>query len=537
MSATSPYRLTTIATAMAVALGLAGCATAKSAQTNQPEQPETFMNPPLFPTPPLPQAAPAEGRFGGKTLTLPIDNSSLVAIRIAFQAGSIDDPVGKEGLTALTAGLMAEGGTAKLSSAQLLEALFPMAASIDWQLGKELTVFHGAVHRDHLSTFVPLLVDSIASPRWDPKEFERLRTDAIMAIEKRLRAADDEGLGKEALNALIWAGHPYGHYEGGTVQALRAITLGDCKAQAARLFVRERMVIGVAGAATQEGAKLLEAGLAKLPTTGAPIVALPAPSYKGARALLVEKEAQSTAISMGYPYALRRGAPDYYAMMVAGSALGEHRQFTGRLMRELRTKRGLNYGDYAYIEHFEQEGWSTLPRPNVAQRQQDFTVWLRPVAQQNELFAIRAARQQVLAYREGISQQEFELIRGFLHGYTLLWEQTPMRRLGYAIDDLFYGTTDFLGGFRKALETMTVEEVNRAINVWIDAGELSLVAVTRDAKALREAILSSAPSPITYVAAAPEPEVLKADEEIVDFPLGITAEELEVTKAEALFER
>lgn len=41
----------------------------------------------------------------------------------------------------------------------------------------------------------------------------------------------------------------------------------------------------------------------------------------------------------------------------ATSCFGEHRQFHGIWMTEMREKRGLNYGDYAHAESFLQEGW------------------------------------------------------------------------------------------------------------------------------------------------------------------------------------
>ena len=41
--------------------------------------------------------------------------SPLVAVRLLFRVGSQDDPRGKEGLAALTAAMVAEGGTKELA--------------------------------------------------------------------------------------------------------------------------------------------------------------------------------------------------------------------------------------------------------------------------------------------------------------------------------------------------------------------------------------------------------------------------------------
>src|SRR5207247_7980097 len=110
-----------------------------------------------------------------------------------------------------------------------------------------------------------------------------------------------------------------------------------------------------------------------------------------------------------HPSQLSRRHPDYAAMVVAMSAFGEHRQFNGRLMHDLRALRGLNYGDYAYVESFVQEGWGTFVEPNIARSHQLFSIWLRPVEHKNRLFAIRAALWEVerLA-RDGLTDEEVE---------------------------------------------------------------------------------------------------------------------------------
>ncbi len=523
------------ATRLAVLALAAGCASSKPAPSRAPPPP-----PPEVKAMAAPLPAPSVGapKFGGKLVQVPSANTPLVVVRVAFQAGSIDDPKGKEGLTALTARMLAEGGTADLTSAQLLVALFPMAASIDVQTDKELTVFSGTIHVDHVPRYLPLLVAALTRPRWDPKELTRMREDALQEIVNGLRTGDDEGLGKAALDLVMWHDHPYAHFVDGTVEGLKSIALDDAKAHAARVFTRDRMLIGVGGAASERVAQMLTTGLAALKETGAPLVDLPAPTLAEPRVLLVQKEAASTAISMGYPYALQRGHPDFYPMMVAVSALGEHRQFHGRLMRELRMKRGLNYGDYAYAEHFAQEGGTSFALLNIARRQQDFSVWLRPVVPANELFAIRAARYELeRACEGGLRPEEFANTAGFLAGYTLLWEQTPMRRLGYAMDDVFYGTKNHLEGFRASLMTMKVEDVNRVIATWIKPSELRLAVVTKDPAPLENDIVSDAPSPIDYAAEKADAEVLSEDRKIIPLPLGLAPAQIAAQPASQLFER
>lgn len=524
-----------VSLAVAAALSLAGCAsTPKPAPEAPPPQataaPENAA-PAAVPAVPLKQPKPMQLVVQARPET------PIVSLRLVFHTGSIDDPKGKEGLTALTAKLMAEGGTQKLTSAQLLEALYPMAAELKVTTDKEMTTLAGRVHQDFLPRFLELFTDTLLAPRFEPAEFERLRANALNGVRNGLRSEDDETLGKVGLDALIYAGHPYAHFTGGTVQGLQALTLEDVKAQTARVFTQDRLVIGLAGPVDAKLQETVTSRLSALPATGAPRVALPPVPSSAGRTLILQKPALSTAVSMGFVTPLRRGDPDFFPVAFALSNLGEHRQFIGVLFNELREQRGLNYGDYAYAEHFiEDRGNGTFNRTNLVRTQQDVSLWLRPVVPANGVFATRGAvyfLDQLV--KQPLPQERFDLVRGFLQGYTRLWEQTDQRRLGYAIDSLYYGTPDFLASYRAALATMTPESVNAAVRRRLQPDQLAFVFVTEDADGLAKALKSGAPSPITY-ASPKSPELLKQDEAIIQQKLPVNPDAIQVLPAARFME-
>src|SRR5437868_3052880 len=82
---------------------------------------------------------------------------------------------------------------------------------------------------------------------------------AVNDVEKRLRQGDDENLGKEALEELMFRGHAYGRLTLGHVSELKKLTLDDVKRQAARVFTRDRLTIGVAGGYTPDVVEKLKA--------------------------------------------------------------------------------------------------------------------------------------------------------------------------------------------------------------------------------------------------------------------------------------
>src|SRR5262249_50268943 len=142
---------------------------------------------------------------------LSVPSSPLVALRFVFRTGSQDDPSGKEGLAALTAAMIAQGGTKELSYDELLARFYPMAAGLGGACRREATVCAGEVHRDTLAAYVPLATAMLTTPRFAPEDFERLRNEALDYLTKTLRGGNDEELGKWALQLALFRDHPYGH--------------------------------------------------------------------------------------------------------------------------------------------------------------------------------------------------------------------------------------------------------------------------------------------------------------------------------------
>jgi zinc protease len=493
-------------------------------------------------------ATPAVASGSPAVMTLPANDHPAVSMALSFHAGAVDDPPGKAGLTYLTALVMAEGGTESLSSKQLLETMFPMATEVRARVDKEQTTFFANVHRDHVQKLIAILGDVVAHPRFDAGEFARIRDAAVNDVEKRLRQGDDENLGKEALGELLYRGHAYGRLTLGHVSDLKKLTLDDVKQQAARVFTRDRLTIGVAGGYTPDVVEKLKSAVASLPATGAPLVEIALAQPHKPRVRIVEKETASTAVSIGVPWSLTRHSPDFAAWLVARSAFGEHRQFNGRLMQRLRELRGLNYGDYAYIENFTQEGGdAATAQTGRARRQGEFTIWLRPVQNENALFATRAALWELARSvgDEPFSDAEVERTKGFLDGYVLLYAQTDARKLGYALDDrALGGNRAYLENLRADLAKVTTADVNR---VWSKMKtlmpQLEIVMVGPKAAELKKTIVSNGASPMHYQKDAQgnvpkKPDALLAvDKRIEVYPLGVSDDaDVEIIPVGKMFE-
>jgi len=468
---------------------------------------------------------------------LPIPGSPLVTIRVVFRTGSINDPEGKNGLNALTALMLGRGGTQRLSYEELTAALYPWAASIDAQADKEVTTLVGHVHRDHLEPFSAILKDLVLSPRFDSSDFERNREFLTNSLVSGLRGNDDEELGKETLNAMLYVGHPYGSPTIGTECGLQAITLDDVRSFHTQHYTRDTLSVGVAGGypvgflsqLERDLAEGLEAGVAE------PLALPPPPSLDGLEVLLVDKDAIATAISIGFPVDVSRADDDFYPLLVANSYFGEHRNFNGLLMNKMRGDRGLNYGDYSYVENFIQDGSSRLPVPNIPRRQQFFSIWIRPVPHHNAHFALRQALRELdRLVTDGLSPVDFEATREFLLHYSNLYVQTASRRLGYLLDSMFYGTGYYIDEIRQRLSTLTVDEVNAAVRRHLRSDNLAIAIVTSEAEAFRDRLLANGPSPPTYNTAMTD-EIVAEDEMIMNYELAVNPSRVLVIPVEEMF--
>src|SRR5688500_18925307 len=188
-----------------------------------------------------------------KTMSIKIANvllpnrSLLISFRILFMAGAASDPKGREGVAALTAAMLSQGGSRTMTYEQIAVAMYPMATLFGSQIDKEMTVFQGASHIDNLDKYYALISQMLLDPGFRQDDFNRLKTDSINYLKVSLRESNDEELGKEYLYNLIYSRHPYEHNNMGTVSSLEKLTLADVQAFYKAHYTQANMVLGLAG--------------------------------------------------------------------------------------------------------------------------------------------------------------------------------------------------------------------------------------------------------------------------------------------------
>ena len=489
------------------------------------------------------ESGPREGQsatpLAPDQVVLRTSDAAIVELRVVFEAGSADDPAGHEGLTYVTVRSMLEGGAGGLSYPERVAQLFPMAAEISGRVDREQIVLVGRVHLDHVAAFYPLFRDVILHPMFERPTFERVRERARASLMQGLRGGDDEQLGKELLQWMLFERQPLGHPALGLSRSLARLTASDLSAQWSRIICAGRVRVAAAGPISPELKEALLRDLSSLRRPECTTSREPTESPRPPRRMwIVEKpSASAVAISVGLPLDVRRGDPDYPALVLAAAYLGQHRTFAGRLMQKIRVDRGMNYGDYAYAEHFEEASGTRFPGPNVARSHQYFSLWLRPLAPEQAQFALRLAVRELSGLLErGMSEQDFARIREFALNYFALFEQTEQMRLGNALDDLFYcGGGRHLNRLLSAFRGLTAERVNEVVARRLKLDALQIAVVAPDGAAfVRQSLASDAATPV-YASEKPAP-IRDEDREVSRYSLRLSEDRTLVIPVEQVFQ-
>ena len=472
-----------------------------------------------------------------KSELLPIEGNPLVSFRILLNVGSANDPVDKEGLCQLTWSILANGGTQDLSFKEISQRFYPMAAYLGLNLDKEMSVFTGQIHVDNLEEYYSIIKDMLLKPGFREEDFIRIKTNQLNFLERTLVSDMDEQLGKEILNLAMYEDHPYGHTEAGTVESVKSLTLEDVQAFYSEHFVQGNITLGLTGGYPLDFPAKMKNDFSTLPAGHTPQLVLPEQKMPDSfEFVIAEKQTPATAMSMGFPVSLSKKDKDYFALWIAVSHFGEHRQHVSHLFQKIREERGQNYGDYAYADHFIQ-GRDKFPAQNYGRQQQYFSIWIRPLANSNRHFALRQALFELKKLvQEGIPAERFELVRTYLLNYTKLYAQTLGERLGWQMDSKYYGYKDFLAEAQERLPKITLEQVNNAIRKYLNFENLYIAVITQDAQSLRDVLVADTPSPITYSGPKPQ-EILEEDMIYEVFPLKVKSKNIRVVPASKFFKK
>jgi predicted Zn-dependent peptidase len=385
----------------------------------------------------------------------------VVSFLCLIACGSSADPIGGEGLAALTADMLDEGSGDR-SAIQMHEALARLGAQFDTDIGSDATVVSVTVLSRVTDRALELIGDVVARPALRESDFERVRQLRLHRL-KQLRDSPSI-VADRAFLKLLYGEDPYGHSPIGHEAALASlnvddvrafhtgsmapgattlIAVGDCEHDA---IVRQ----AVQAFAGWSGSSLQRGRMSAAPASPARLAVVPRP------------KAPQSELRIGH-IAAARNTPDYHALALANAVLGG--QFVSRINLNLREDKGFTYGARTSFE------FRRRPGPFVLQVSVQTGATVQAIQESiGEIAGIRGPRPitpDELAF--GIAA----LTRGYARNFETA-DQISRAAMQLALYDL---SDDYYAEFVPRVESVTGDDVSRAMTKHVDPGRLTTLIV------------------------------------------------------------
>lgn len=277
---------------------------------------------------------------GVKVIIQPSGND-IVVVQTAIKGGVENYPAEKMGIESMAMNALTECGTLKHDKNAFKNILDKVSAQLWGYDTKEYAALSMNCIKSDFNTVWPLYAEALTQPAFDPKEFERIKQDAINNLKSN-DAQPDYAIEKYA-DRVAFAGRDYAKDPDGTVPILQKLTAAETKAYYNRILTRSRMVIVVVADLPREEIEAKVAAMLANVKPGAPFQAKKSFFRVYKNTFSAEKRDLATNYVEGVTSGPAPGTPDYNAFNVA------MRIFADRHFLDVRTNNGLSYAPGAWF--------------------------------------------------------------------------------------------------------------------------------------------------------------------------------------------
>jgi len=269
------------------------------------------------------------------------DELPLVSFGVQIDGGMLLDDPNKIGVANLITDMMMEG-TANKTPVELEEAIDALGSSINMYTGKQSINIEVSSLKRNFDATLALVEEILFEPRWDAKEFERIKRETSESIKRR--SAVPSSIASNVFNKLNYGNHILAHETIGTVSSVESIALNDLKNYVQDNFSARLATISIVGDISRSEAVRAFKGLAErwdVKNVTFPEYYMPEPNRMAKVYFVDVPNAKQSEIRIGY-LGLSRTHPDFYATSVMNMKLGGN--FSGDVNMVLREEKGFTYG-------------------------------------------------------------------------------------------------------------------------------------------------------------------------------------------------
>lgn len=277
---------------------------------------------------------------GVKVIVQPSGNN-IVEIQAIIKGGVQNYAVEKMGIESLAFTALTECGTENHDKNSFKNQLDKVSASVGGFNNKNFAFLRMNCIKSDFDTVWPLFTEALTQPKFDAKEFARIKQDAINSL-KQAESQPDEAIDKYA-DKIAFAGRDYAKDPDGTVEIIQSLTPEETKAYYQRILTRSRMLIVVVADMDQSIIESKVKALLDGIKQGVPFDMKK--SFFRVYKNTFSSEARDLATNYveGVSSGPEAGTPDYNAFQVA------MRIFSNRHFLDVRTNNGLSYAPQAWF--------------------------------------------------------------------------------------------------------------------------------------------------------------------------------------------
>lgn len=330
--------------------------------------------------------------FGIEHTELPLVQFSLI-----IKGGQLLDDMDNVGVANLITDMMMEG-TKNKTPIELEEAIEELGANIYMYTGREAITVSVNCLSSKFSDVYQLVEEILLEPRWDEKEFARVKKQTIENINRS--KVSPAAVARDVFNKLVYGDkHIFSIPTLGTMESVEAITIDDLKSYYEKSFSPTVTHVAIVGNISQDEAvdtfkSLEEKWAAK--EVEFPEFELPSPLEKPKVYFVDMPGARQSVINIGY-LSMPATDPDYYPAYVMNYKLGG--SFNGFVNLVLREEKGYTYGARTSFSGYLNPGTfvasSSVQSPATLESVQIF-------------------RDLMLKYREGIAPEDLKFTKDAL---------------------------------------------------------------------------------------------------------------------------
>ena len=385
----------------------------------------------------------------------------LVQITALVGAGGITTPKQKTGFADLFGSTWRTGGAGDRTPEELDDFLDQLAANLSASMDTYTSQLDLSLRAQDLEQGVAVLADMLRRPRFAP---ERLELARLQAQEQVRRQNDSPGaIARRLLMAALYPDSSLGYSP--THDTLAQISQQDLVEFQQTYFAPNELWMAVSGDFDRDRLlQLLQQNLGDWAQREVPAQIMPAVVRPGAGLVqVVTKDLPQTTVMIG-DLGLTKDNPDQYAVRVFNYILGGG-GFNSRMMREIRSNRGLAYSAYSYFQIGRR-----LPGPFVAGTETK-NASVVPV--------VTLTREIMTELRNSpVSEDELQLAKesqinsfvfGFENTHAVVNQQMTLAFFGYP--------GDYLASYRDHIAAVTAADVQRVAREFIDLSRQQIVLV------------------------------------------------------------